>query len=171
MGKGREYSDDEKAAAMAALAAQGGDIGATARSLGIPAKTLRNWSKGQHLSPLASATAVIKKARLSDAIEDVLWFFLPHFEKKVPEASMGSLATAFGILTDKMRLLRGEAININQQVATPEDAQAKVRELAERARARRAQQQSTGTDTVIPFPGLNTPQEDPACSAEPSSSD
>ncbi len=42
----RHYSEEERASALAALAANGGNIKRTASPLGISEKTLNNWAKG-----------------------------------------------------------------------------------------------------------------------------
>ena len=44
MASRKEYSDEEKVRALAALAAGGGDVSRTARQLGIPRRTLRDWA-------------------------------------------------------------------------------------------------------------------------------
>lgn len=41
----REYAEEEKAQALAALAASGGEVSRTARQLGIPRRTLRGWAE------------------------------------------------------------------------------------------------------------------------------
>jgi transposase-like protein len=63
----RRYSDDDRANAIAALAANGGFVKTTARQLGIPAKTLENWSKGTR-HPEAANMGDIKKKHLADAL-------------------------------------------------------------------------------------------------------
>ena len=43
----RRYTDNERAAALTALAANCGNVERTARELGIPRKTLAQWARGQ----------------------------------------------------------------------------------------------------------------------------
>jgi hypothetical protein len=43
----RRYTDDERSLALAALAANTGNVNKTVRQLGIPTTTLEHWSKGE----------------------------------------------------------------------------------------------------------------------------
>jgi transposase-like protein len=61
MGK-RRYSDQDRAAAVAAVTANGGNIQRTARQLGIPETSLRQWVKAER-HPEAAQMSVEKEAR------------------------------------------------------------------------------------------------------------
>ena len=63
--KNRRYRDDEKAAALAALAANGGNVLRTAKLLGIPTQTITNWSKDAEIIKLGE----LKKADLAVVLE------------------------------------------------------------------------------------------------------
>ena len=111
----RRYSDEERATALAALVANGGNVARTARQLAIPAETLRKWSKGER-HPESTQMGEQKKGPLADAIEAVANQLLGDLsdEAKRSQASLKDIATAFGIAVDKMQLLRGRATSIQQ---------------------------------------------------------
>jgi transposase-like protein len=106
----RTYSDDERAAALAALAANGGNLKRTARELGVPINTLRRWREGT-AHPEAVANATPKKAALAELLEGHAYRLLELAMEpdRLADATMPQLMTAFGIAVDKMRLLRGMA--------------------------------------------------------------
>jgi hypothetical protein len=110
----RRYSDEERANALAALAANGGNVDRTARQLGIPAKTLENWAKGDR-HPESAEMGERKSGSMADALEGVAWKLLDALPGKVEKASLSHTATAMGIAIDKCRLLRGEPTAINRQ--------------------------------------------------------
>src|SRR5262245_50044886 len=64
----RRYTDIERARALAAVAANGGDIPLTARQLGLPENTLRQWNDGTR-HPEASGLAEQVKVPLADTFE------------------------------------------------------------------------------------------------------
>lgn len=103
----RRYTDEQRATALAALAANRGNVCRTARQLGLPAKTLEHWGKGER-HPEAAEMGVRKKAALADAFEAVAWRILDAIPPKVAGAPLGHAAAALGICVDKMRLLRAE---------------------------------------------------------------
>jgi transposase-like protein len=112
----RRYSDEERANALAALAANGGNVNRTASQLRIPAKTLENWQKGS-CHPEAAENGERKKGPMADALEAVAWKLLDSIPEKIARAPLNQTATALGIALDKARLLRGEPTNITQDLA------------------------------------------------------
>lgn len=113
--KRRRYSDEERANAVAALAANAGNVSRTAAQLGIPAKTLENWAKGS-AHPEAADNGEQKKAGMAAALDEIAWKLLGAIEGKIGDASLSHTATAMGIAIDKARLLRGEPTKL------PDDA-------------------------------------------------
>ena len=103
--KSRRYSDDERASALAALAANGGNVNRAAKEIGIPHDTLRRWSRGER-HPEARQMSDGKKLPLADAIESVVEKMVEAVGGKIENAPLQQLATAIGILIDKMLLLR-----------------------------------------------------------------
>ena len=136
MAKPRQYSDEERANALAALAANGGNINRTAKQLGIPEKTLSNWANGKR-HPESAQMGERKKGDMSDALEALAWKLLDAWPKKIAKATLAQLATATGIAIDKMRLLREPSTAIAGGEMTDEERLSRLRELVERAKRRR----------------------------------
>lgn len=110
----RRYSDEQRVNALAALAANNGNLHQTSRQIGIPVSTLECWAKKLR-HPEASVGADEKKKELSDAIEDVARSIADSLIGKLDDASFKDATVGFGILIDKMKLLRGEPTSINEQ--------------------------------------------------------
>lgn len=109
----RRYSDDDRAAALAALAANGGNVARTAARLGIPVKTLANWARGDR-HPEAAQLGERKKGDMAAALEAVAWQILDALPHKIGKAPLNQAAVALGIAIDKARLLRGEPTEIRR---------------------------------------------------------
>jgi transposase-like protein len=130
----REYTPEQRAACLAALAANGGNLAKTARQCGVPRMTLLDWTRDaegrvtERPSPPPSPpkTPVALEAQellpaatqaLADATEEkarqLLGGLTPEKIKGMPGEK---LMVAFGIAVDKMRLLRGEATSINESI-------------------------------------------------------
>jgi len=102
---GRQYSDQEKALALAALDANGGDESKTARQTGIPRKTLAYWARG-HTGPAVAMLRQGKREDLAERTEGILHQLLDAVPGKIGEASLRDLAVMYGVGVEKMRLLR-----------------------------------------------------------------
>lgn len=128
----KTYTDDQRIAALAALAANGGNISQTARQTGIPRITLRKWQASElnDLPEVASIKAeltgsFIEKARSArELILDRLVALAPE------ERDMFKLAGAFKIVNEAARLEGGEATQRSEVRQVDEDP--------ERARLARA---------------------------------
>jgi transposase-like protein len=110
MGK-RRYSDEERGVALAALAANNGDVSKTARQLDIPYMTLANWAKGR-CHPAVTEIGEQKKQEMGDLVEDTLRKVLEGIPEKVKEADLKDTTISAGILADKMQLLRGKPTSV-----------------------------------------------------------
>ena len=115
----RQYSDEEKANALAVLAANGGDLRGTARSLGIPKSTLENWA-AQRVSAAVSELADTKKKDLADELENIALKLVEAMPDKMQDATLQQIATSLGIAIDKMQLLRGKATERTEATSTIE---------------------------------------------------
>lgn len=136
MGERRRYTDVQRAEALAALAANGGDLTATASRTGIPRRTIENWSKG-NVHPDVTKLGEEKKADLADRLEAIAWKLAEAIPDKIDAAPLNQTAVALGIAIDKARLLRGQPTNINDnthRIAELTDAEIdqRIRELEER---------------------------------------
>lgn len=109
----RRYSDEERANALAALAANNNCIRGTAAKLGIPFATLAKWANGTR-HPEAIIDGHEKKLDMATALENVAWKLLDAIPDKIAKAPLNQTATAMGIAIDKARLLRGQPTQITQ---------------------------------------------------------
>lgn len=113
----RTYSDEEKALALEAINLAGGNVLAASDQLGIPYRTLLDWSRGDGIPPKLMADFAAKKSGiisdklvlLRDAIAGEMMS-----ELKLFTAPLKDLATAFGIVTDKLRLMEGKPTSISE---------------------------------------------------------
>jgi transposase-like protein len=103
------YTDEFRQESLALLDGNGGNIKRTARQLDIPESTLRYWRDQEGADFRAQ-----KKGELSEIIREELRAIFAEMEIKRKDASYRELATAAGILTDKMQLLDGDPTSINQ---------------------------------------------------------
>jgi transposase-like protein len=103
----REYTPDERAAAMAALDANSGNVGRTATQLGIPEPTLRGWTKRPESPPLR-ALHEQKRNDLAGSLDRLAWRLVreARSKDKIKGASLSQVMVAFGIAVDKAALLR-----------------------------------------------------------------
>lgn len=121
----RVYTNAEKAAALAVLAANAGNTRATARQLvsggcPVPEATLRGWaSQPLQLEPETAAMVEEAKGSLDAILESVVGKIARGLDRPEAIARIMSrpvqAATVLGILVDKRRLLRGEATEITEQ--------------------------------------------------------
>jgi transposase-like protein len=111
-GKYREYSTEDRLAALAALEANKGNAYKTAQLLDIPIQTLNSW-KQDALSADSVEVRQHKKS-LADKFEDLahkLVDVAPDFIL-ADKTTLSMVATAAGIATDKAQLLRGQPTQI-----------------------------------------------------------
>lgn len=113
-GTKRRYSDDDRSSALAALAANGGDVAGTAARLEIPRKTLESWARGLR-HPEAAQSCLEKKEPLAEAFDRIASRILGGVtDKKIRDANLQQTLTSAGIAVDKARLLRGEPTSIEE---------------------------------------------------------
>ncbi len=116
--KRRHYSEEDKATALAVLAANNGDLRKTARDLGIPKSTLERWIYIQNT--VVSAIADTKKKELSTELEELAYKIVGVMPDKLASANLQQLATSLGITIDKMQLLQGRPTERSETRATIE---------------------------------------------------
>lgn len=103
----RSYSDVDKGAALAALDANNGNVNKTAREIGIPRITLKEWNDGRVNSNVLDIRQ-IKKGEIAERLDDATQLLLDVLPQKLKDATLQQVATAIGILQDKAQLLKGE---------------------------------------------------------------
>lgn len=111
----RRYSDEERANALAALAANGGNVDRTARELGLPRKTLEHWAKGD-INPVVAELGQQKKVSLADRLEEVALALVAAMPRKLANATLQQIAVSLGIAVEKMQLLRGAPTSITEDL-------------------------------------------------------
>jgi transposase-like protein len=102
----RRYSDEERAAALAALAANRGNVARTARQVGLHPNTLRQWATGQR-HPEATQMSEAKKESLADAFERLAGKMLGVADRKADDLGAKDAMISAGIAADKVVALRG----------------------------------------------------------------
>jgi hypothetical protein len=131
----RRYSDEDKAVALAALDANGGNLARAASETGVPRKTLAEWASGRVADGVADIRHQ-KKEDLADRLEAIAHALVDAIPGKVKDADLARIATSLGITIDKMRLLREQPTAITANLSDDERAE-RVAALLDRARARR----------------------------------
>jgi len=106
----RSYSDADKATALAALDANGGNVKRTASQLNIPHKTLDDWAHGRKLHPAVAELRTVKKGALADKFENLAHHLLDAMPEKIQKATLSQCAVTAGIAVDKAKILRGEEL-------------------------------------------------------------
>lgn len=132
----RQYSDKDKAAALALLDANEGNVRKTARDTGVPHKTLDGWAKGRINADCADIRTD-KRKELSERLEDLAHTLVDLLPEKLPNASVRDLAGALIVAVDKMQLLKGSPTTISKDVSerTNEERAARILELVKPAKA------------------------------------
>jgi transposase-like protein len=103
----RRYSDEDRAIALAALAANGDNLRRTARQLGVPRTSLLAWRNGDR-HPEAAESVTPKKEALAEALEDVARKLLDGIsEVMIARADLLDVMKVAAIAIDKMLVLQG----------------------------------------------------------------
>jgi transposase-like protein len=103
----RRYTLDERARLVAAVAANGGNVNATAITFGVPETSLRQWVRGDRHPELLSVSELHKK-ELAAKFEHVVELCLDVAESKVTELSPYQAIVVASIATERALQLRGE---------------------------------------------------------------
>jgi transposase-like protein len=130
-GTARRFSDKDKAAVLATLAANGGNLKRTARECNVLPATVRRWRDqaraGQGPPEEAVQEAVTEFVSAAARVRDLA---LVSLEQKIREGSLkgSELITTVGVLDDKIRLATGQPTSRTEAASAlpPPDA---LREL------------------------------------------
>lgn len=107
MARQEKHTDDERAATLALLASNGGNIAKTARGTGLSESTIRNWRDGVGVAP--PELVANKKADLAAMFKAEAEGALGAAKSKRDDANYRDLVTGAAIAADKYQLLSGEA--------------------------------------------------------------
>lgn len=119
----RHYSDETRAAALAVLKANGGNVARTARETDVPEATLREWRQAPDRAAPTEVRAQ-KEADLADLYEAEIRAVFEAAGMKRGDASWSALMVGLGILTEKHQLVRGEPTerHAHTNEVSPEEA-------------------------------------------------
>lgn len=138
----RQYSDNDKALALATLDANGGNVQQTAKALKIPESTLTDWANNRGVNPEVTEIRDQKKAELAEKLENVAHALTDNILIRAESelsvlVPMKDIATSLGIIVDKMQLLKGAPTAISKDVSerTNEERAARILELVRPAKA------------------------------------
>ena len=109
----RRYSHDERAKAVAAVAANNGSVNGTARLLGVPETSLRQWVRGERHPELLPLSERYKR-ELADKFEGLVWRLLDIVDEKMDELTPYQAMLAAAICTDKWLLLTAEPTQVTR---------------------------------------------------------
>ena len=110
------YTDEDRAAALVYLQSNHWQIRTSARDLGIPHETLRQWALGNGLTPVAREKYREIKGSLSSKLEDIAHQLIDAIPDTIPNASLKDLGAILAVVIDKMRLLREEPTAISESM-------------------------------------------------------
>ncbi len=109
------YSSEVKAATLAALAVNSGNVKLTARQMGLPRRTVNAWALGRGISPAVRARAERFKKPLAALFCEVVYAVLNELLKpgRIEQASFAELTRLLDMATDKWLLLEGDPVTRN----------------------------------------------------------
>jgi len=112
----QRYSDRDKAAALAALDLNEGNVWRTAKELGIPRSTLQSWANERGINADVPELRQQKKGDLAEKFEQIANAYADRLlePEVIKEASPNAAIVVAGTATDKMRVLRGLPTEIVQ---------------------------------------------------------
>jgi transposase-like protein len=118
----RTYTAEDKARVYAILDANDGNVKRTARDTGIAVQTVRDWKlKREREGSLPVEIEAALHAAQLELVENtsrVRDKVLDRLEREVDDpaarASIKDLATTYGILTDKVRLIEGKPTSVSE---------------------------------------------------------
>jgi transposase-like protein len=135
------YTSDDRAAGLAALESNGGNLRRTARETGISDATLRRWRDETDERKDAANAARMPEARatLTERLRAFVDAALTVAPDKLHDANLRDVFTSVGIAIDKLQLLEGRPTSIDEvrDALSDDDRAARVAALLDRARARR----------------------------------
>lgn len=112
----RQYTADDKAAAIAMYTAQGGPdepgaLAATARALDIPDSTISEWVHGRHIDRAVTEKSDVYAREIAARLDGVVSAIVGAMADplKIDGARYGELATAMKHSVETSRLLREKA--------------------------------------------------------------
>jgi len=107
-----DYSIERKAEVLALVEANDGNIDRTARDTGIAHQTIRFWYANKDRFSNVQSRKQVELAHLAESNAYLLGNSIASHD--LDSASLSQKASAFGIMVDKMQLLRNQPTSITQ---------------------------------------------------------
>jgi transposase-like protein len=145
----RQYTDRDRAATLAVLDTNNGNVSRTMRETGVPRTTLQKWAAGCGISSDVPELRQEKRRELGEIFEHVARLYLERAESADAVAdtrgkdAIIAAATAF----DKLQLTKGAPTSITANLSDEERAQ-KLAEILERGRAKLALVKASGVPAI-----------------------
>lgn len=142
--KRKQYDDKFRASIVAMLESAGypekkGALTDVARYADVPMMTISRWFKAKN-NPPPNELVIEKRRDLKEMIENELYAILGTMPDAREYAEYRELATAFGIMVDKLQLLNNkptERVAVDDASLTDEGRVDRIVSILDRARARR----------------------------------
>lgn len=110
----QDYSLQRKAEVIALVDANGGNVLQTARDTGIPHQTIRHWMIDRNrYSEFEEQSRGNLDVKMDKTVHRLINSIYDH---DLDNASLAAKATAFGVVFDKLQLLRGQPTSITETV-------------------------------------------------------
>lgn len=130
MGTRRIYGDEEKAAALAMLAANDGNLCKTSEAMNIPRKTLAYWAKSEPAGEQVAKLRQEKKQELHILFEEACREMIGVALKKKDDLTGDKAMVAAGIAADKMQILQGKPNSVTKHDTSSSDDSELAAEIA-----------------------------------------
>ena len=137
-----KYTDDDRASVLALLSVNDGNVKRTSRESGVAEQTVRDWKKSWERGGVPATVQATLPSALDDfstKAESIRDRMLDSLEALVlnDDLSGRDLIVGIGVLTDKLRITRGEATsrteNTVQHVLSPQELGKRVQEALDHA--------------------------------------
>lgn len=131
----RRYSDAERAHALLALEANGGNVCLTAKEIGIPKDTLYKWDKGAVHPDVLKLEEELRKPLL-ERLDRTIGLLLASVPTKIDDAPLKHTTDSLQALHHVGQLIRGEPTSIpGKAELTDEQFLDRLRRIGERCRS------------------------------------
>lgn len=151
MGRGRVTSDETIERIKATYALNGRSIADTSRDLGIPESTVRKYISPDVKAEFAEVRAETMAIAIPEIVAKATLVQVALLESMADpdalrKASLQEKAVSFGIVTDKVQLLTGEATERHEHRNTSEARESFARRIDELAERRRTRQSASDAE-------------------------
>lgn len=116
----KTYTEEEKAAALTIFDACGGALREAARKANVPIKTLHDWTQERGINEFVRFLRTQQKTTLLDIAEKAAYglaeVIFARTQNPSPFDKTSELSVSFGIIVDKILLLKGEPTSITESL-------------------------------------------------------